>query len=80
MKQSQTPSEKYNLPVIGKIQAKLNLQDATGKTVDFPIDEYEVIKVVDIGDGSKVYWCNQWNSPDVVQLVPSMFVLKFEEK
>ena len=75
-----TPSEKYNLPVIGKIQAKLSLQDSKGKSIDFPVDEYEVIKIIDNSDGSKVYLCNQWNSPNVAQLIPSMFVISFEEK
>ncbi len=73
-----TPSEELGLPVIGKITCKLEGISQGGQVLDFPEDEYEVIKVIEQGD-VKVYMCNQWNSEGVVQLVPDVCVIKFEE-
>lgn len=72
-----TPSEKYGLPVIGKIYCKLS-GTINGQPITSEIDEYEVIKIIDNGD-YKTYVCNQWNAPDVVQLVPDLCVVKYEE-
>lgn len=74
---TKTPSQEYNLPVIGKIYCKLT-GTMNGKPFESPVDEYEVIRIIDNGD-SKTYVCNQWNSPGVVQLVPDVCVIRFEE-
>lgn len=75
---SKTPSEEFGRPVIGKIFCKL-VGSLNGVDYESPVDEFEVIQILDNGD-SKVYVCNQWNSPGVVQLVTDVFVIRFEEK
>jgi hypothetical protein len=79
-----TPSERFNKPVIGLITtAPLEMQVGSNiqmeKTI-FPADTYEVIEVVDTKSGEKVYVCNQWNEPGIVQLVPSCLVAQFTPK
>lgn len=73
---SKTPSQEYNLPVIGKIFCQLdmiiNSKEVSGK------DEFDVIKIIDQDGGHKIYICNCWNSPGVAQLVHSSTVLRFE--
>ena len=75
-----TPSEEYNLPVIGTIQAQLKGATMNGQPMNFPVDEYEVIKILEDGDGNKIYVCNEWNSYGKPQLVPGICVLRFDEK
>lgn len=77
MMNEKTPSQEYGLPVIGKIYCQLT-GTINGKDFKSPVDEYEVIKVIDNGD-NKTYVCNQWNSPGVVQVVPDICVLRYEE-
>ena len=72
------PSEKYNLPVIGKIYCKLEGTYSDGTPLDNPVDEYEVIRVIE-GENGKTFVCNKWNSEDVPQVVPEFCVIKFEE-
>lgn len=77
---SYKPSDKYNLPVIGKITTKLIGVTVKGNPVDSEQDEFDVIKVLDNEDGSKTYMCNSWYKEGVPQLVHQMFVIKYEEK
>lgn len=76
---NKTPSEYFNLPVIGKIWCKLNLSSANGKSIETPVDEFDVIKVIDKGD-VKVYMCNVWNSYLEPQIVADICVIRYEEK
>lgn len=78
------PSEKYNLPVIGKILLKSASSIFSNfsffeKQFDDSPDEYDVIQIKEYGD-SRTYVVDAWNSPGVVQLIPDIVVLKFEEK
>jgi hypothetical protein len=75
---TKTPSESYNLPVIGRIWCKLEAS-FNGQALKTEENEYEVIKIIDQGDAGKIYVCNAWNSPGVAQLVPGMCVIRFEE-
>lgn len=75
--QNLTPSEKFNLPVIGKIFCKLQIV-FNQETLDSPVDEYEVIKVIE-RDGKKTYICNCWYEENEPQMVPDICVVKFEE-
>lgn len=78
-----SPSEKYKKPVIGSIVAQLSgkiIVDGKEKTLALPEDNFDVIDIVQDGSGSKIYICNQWNSPNVVQVVPEMFIKKFIPK
>jgi hypothetical protein len=75
-----TPSEVYNLPIIGKIYVQLTGVQVNGQAVKSSMDEYDVIKVLEQENGKKTYLCNVWNSPDIAQLVPDIFVIRFEEK
>ncbi len=78
-----SPSEKYKKPVIGSITAQLSgkiFVDGKEKTLALPEDEFEVIDIVKDRTGAKIYICNQWNSPNVVQVVPEMFIKKFIPK
>lgn len=78
-----SPSEKYNKPVIGSIVAQLSgkiMVNGKEKTLELPEDHFEVIDIVKDNSGAKIYICNQWNSPNVVQVVPEMFIKKFIPK
>ena len=79
-----TPSEKFNKPVIGHITtAPLQAEVGTNlqmEKITFPSDTYEVIDVVPTKRGEKIYICNQWNEPGVVQLVPDCLVALFTPK
>lgn len=78
-----SPSEKYKKPVIGFITAQLSgkiFVDGKEKTLALPEDEFEVIDIIQDRSGSKIYVCNQWNSPNVVQVVPEIFIKKFIPK
>lgn len=79
-----TPSERFNKPVIGHIttaplEAEVGSLTQMEKTV-FPAATYEVIDVRPTRSGEKVYVCNQWNAPDVVQLIPCCLVACFTPK
>jgi hypothetical protein len=74
MTNNQTPSEKFNLPVIGKIRCQLLIEGFKND-----IDEFEVIQIQEINN-QKIYICNQWNSYDVAQIVHSSCVLEFIPK
>lgn len=79
-----TPSEKFNKPVIGNIttaplEAEVGVNSQMEKTI-FPAATYEVIEVVPTQSGEKVYVCNLWNKPGVVQLVPDCLVACFTPK
>lgn len=76
---TKTPSEVYNLPVIGKIWCKL-VGTSNGMPLNLGVDEYDVIKIIENDDSSSTYVCNAWNSPGVAQIVPSFCVIKFEER
>lgn len=78
--EEKTPSEEFGLPVMGTIQAQLKGLSMNGKSLDFPVDEFEVIQILEDGEGRKVYVCNKWNSPGRPQLVPEMCVIRFDEK
>jgi hypothetical protein len=71
---NESPSEKFNMPVIGRIYAELPNLSPVGVT-----DSFEVIDIIDKGS-HKIYVCNQWNSYDVPQLVSSICVVRYEEK
>ena len=75
-----TPSEEYNLPVIGRIYCKLTAT-VDGKPLPLAVDEdeYDVIKILENND-NKIYVCNQWNSPGKAQFVPEVFVIRYEDK
>lgn len=81
--QTKTPSEVFNLPVIGKIKCELNITFVSSLSKNEPSqqfvgeDTFEVIKVVDLGNDEKLYLCNQWNEPNVIQQVHSMNVVEF---
>lgn len=76
---NKTPSEYYNLPVIGRIKCQLK-GSLNGVPYESDVDEYDVIKVIDGDNNSKIYLCNVWNSPDKAQLVPDVCVISYEEK
>lgn len=57
-----SPSEKYNLPVIGQIKTSFLNQ----------INYLDVIL-----EQEKYYICNVWHKTNVPQLVPKDFVIKF---
>ena len=73
-----TPSEEYNMPVIGKIKTKAvpmtfkDLETGEEGTRTLEPAEYEVIS--DEGD---FYICNQWYKPGVPQLVHKDMVETF---
>lgn len=77
MKYEKTPAEEYNLPIIGRVYCKLT-GSIGEETLNSPVDEFDVIKVIDHGD-RQTYICNHWNSPGVVQMVPDVCVIKYEE-
>lgn len=79
MVNEKTPSEEYNLPIIGKVFVKI-IGTFNNKQFSTPIDEYDVIKIIENDNGTKTYICNYWNSPGVVQLVPDICVIRYEEK
>lgn len=78
-----TPSEAYNLPVIGRIKCFLDLimidQYTKEETRIKDSSTYDVIKIVPLENGGEVYWCNCWNSPGKVQSVHSAQDESFEK-
>lgn len=74
-----TPSEEFNLPVIGRIWARLDLI-IDGVSSPSETDEFEVISILERENGTKTYVCNSWNSPGRPQLVADICVIRFEEK
>jgi hypothetical protein len=73
-----TPSEEFNLPVIGTIYCQL-VGELDGVPFSSDIDEYEVIKIIPLGE-SQAYVCNVWHKPGVPQMVPKRCVIRFEER
>jgi len=71
-----SPSEKYQLPVIGKIRCQLR-GIMNNQPFISEIDEHEVIKVINNDNETITYVCNSWNSPGVVQVVPDICVIEF---
>lgn len=79
LSEGKTPSEKFNVPVIGKIIVNpraIKMKDENGeeKEIKFPGDEYEVIGITDTA-----YVCNKWykEHKDIPQLIPKDMVDKF---
>ena len=77
--ENKTPSEQYNLPVIGTIETKelqMNSTDKDGKQehVTIPAEKYEVIKEL-----KDAYVCNQWYKNNVPQLVSKSMVKHFNK-
>lgn len=78
-----TPSEVYNLPIIGRIKCFLDVIMIDEKTKQehriTDSSTYDVIKVVTLENGGQMYWCNYWNSPGKIQVVHSDQVEHFEK-
>jgi hypothetical protein len=72
-----TPSEFYRKKVIGKVYSQLTVE-LDGVPVVYPVDEHEVIDICEV-NGSKVFICNQWHKQGVPQLVPEIFVIKYDD-
>lgn len=66
-----TPSEFFNLPIIGKIYCQLPIKEFSHQT-----DEFDVIQILEVNN-QKIYVCNSWNSPEKPQLVSEICVLNF---
>ena len=79
MKSNKTPGEEYNMPVIGRIWSKLE-GTINGEDLNSPEDSFEVILIQENDNGFKTYVCNEWNAPGKPQLIPDIFVIRFEEK
>ena len=56
-----TPSEYFNKPVIGKVRSQLKMVESkTGKLIEYPICEDDVIDEFEDNGGNKFYCCNKW--------------------
>lgn len=78
-----TPSEVYNMPIIGRIKCVLDMQITDMKTNKtshvIEKDVFDVIKIVNLENDKKLYLCNCWNEPGVIQQVHSNQVESFEK-
>lgn len=78
-----SPSQKYKKPVIGTITAQLSgevEQLGHKRKIEFPSDTFEVIDIINVKNGEKVYVCNQWYKDGVPQYVPDCLVTNFTKK
>ena len=80
LEESQTPSKKYNLPIIGTletIELKYKLEDESGKSSDHILKSQKFDVIADKGD---YYIVNTWYKPNVPQVILKTMVKTFIQK